>query len=107
MVIQWTTTARQQLKHLFGYYQAAANKQVARRIVGDIEQSTDLLATFPLMGAVEPALEGLPSPFRSWVVERRFKVVYYIDEAHQKVVIATVFDCRQNPEKLKDEISKR
>jgi plasmid stabilization system protein ParE len=106
MVVKWAIFAKQQLKNIFDYYLEVAGKKVAREIVNDIQQSTKLLASFPLMAAIEPALKEFSDTFHSLVVRHRFKVVYYIDEANNKIVIVTIFDCRQDPNKLKEEVKK-
>jgi plasmid stabilization system protein ParE len=107
MVVEWANTAKLQLKNIYIYYKEVAGTRIAHEIIHDIQKSARLLAGFPQMAAIELLLEDLPEDYRSLVVRHHYKVVYYVDEANKKVVVVTVFDCRQNPDKLKNEISNR
>lgn len=40
----------------------------------------------------------MPEDFR-YLVESNFKIIYWIE--NNKITIASVFDCRQNPENMK------
>lgn len=56
------------------------------------------------MGPIEPALKDFSEKYRSLVVRRLFKLIYRIDVENQLVIIITIWDCRQSPEKLKTKI---
>jgi hypothetical protein len=53
----------------------------------------------PQLSKKEELLENRAFDYRS-VVVGKYKVIYFIDD--QQIVIAAVFDCRQNPKKMKD-----
>jgi plasmid stabilization system protein ParE len=55
------------------------------------------------MAPIEPELVGYTNMYRSLVVEKSYKVVYYIKD--DTVHISALFDCRQDPQKLKDSFS--
>jgi hypothetical protein len=58
-----------------------------------------VLAVFPYAAPVEPLLSGEETVFRSLTVARGlYKVIYFIE--NPDVVIARLWDCRQNPDKL-------
>lgn len=52
------------------------------------------------MGQIEEVLKDDEREFR-YLVYTNYKIVYYINLNTNKVIIANVFDTRQNPEKLK------
>jgi hypothetical protein len=57
-----------------------------------------LLEQAPRVGQKEELLTHLNKEIR-FLIEGNYKIVHWIDE--NIVSIATVFDCRQNPQKLK------
>jgi plasmid stabilization system protein ParE len=54
-----------------------------------------MLAENPHAGRIELLLEDLPGGFRSFVVQKRHKVVYNIDG--DTINVAFIWDCRRNP----------
>lgn len=58
------------------------------------------MATNPYMGKVEKILEPRKMVYRSFVVHPHFKLIYYVNEKKQCVVITYLFDTRKNPDKL-------
>jgi len=74
---------------------------IARKIVKQIVNKTIQLEKTPRIGQKEPLLESRKIEYRYLVIDN-YKVIYWIDNNFVK--IATVFDTRQNPTKLKNEI---
>ncbi len=62
------------------------------------------LSKHPSMAAIEPALIELPKTYRSLVVRHIFKIIYRIEEETQKIIIVTIWDCRQDPTQLRDKM---
>ena len=104
MVVRWTEFAEDKLKQIFDYYLDVAGYNVAAKIVAKIKNSSDLLKDTPFMAPIEPYLEEYKVVFRSLVVSKIFKVVYFVDEKVGCVVIATIWDCRRAPSKLQEEV---
>jgi plasmid stabilization system protein ParE len=94
----WTDTARFQLEEIFDYYKEKASIKIARKLVTLIIDKTLQLEKNPHSGPKEPLLSGRKFEYR-YLVEGNYKIIYWIEENYIK--IATVFDCRQNPEKMK------
>jgi len=103
MEIRWTKTADQSLDTIFSFYKELSER-AANRIILDIFTETKYLAIFPQMAPIEPLLSEKNEIFRALLVKNLFKIIYYIDEIADEVVIVTVWDCRQNPEKLTDSV---
>lgn len=99
MQIEWTDEAKEQLGTVYSMYEDI-NLTVAVNIRQSIVLSVRQLVEFPLMGPVEPLLKRRKIKYRSLVVGRLFKIIYSID--NETIYIVGIWDCRQNPKKLKD-----
>ena len=101
MVIKifWTDTAISQLRDIFDFYNENANIKVARKTTKKIVDRTIQLEKNPNSGQTEPLLAKRKFNYR-YLVEGNYKIIYWVEENHAK--IASVFDCRQNPEKMKE-----
>jgi len=98
MRIEWSSLAEVQLKDIYIYYSLNATPRIARNIISKIIEKVDiLLNTF--LGAKEELLSQYPQDFRFLVVDS-YKLIYWIEE--NSIIIASVFDCRQNPVKIKN-----
>jgi plasmid stabilization system protein ParE len=80
----------------------AINVAAAAKIYNNILRDVQRLETMPFMGPVEPWLDQEAGMFRYLVSCKRYKVIYCIDD--DTVLIADVWDCRQNPDNLKKRI---
>src|SRR5271157_4878982 len=94
----WMDAAIEKLDDIFAYYKNIANIEVAQNIVGKIVDATIRLETQPKIGQAEPLLKKRKNHYR-YIVESNYKIIYWIEEPYIK--IATVFDCRQDPIKIK------
>ncbi len=97
VTIEWASQAENQLKDIFDYYVQEAGIRAAKRIIERIMKRVDILLKNPLAGPKEELLADYIQDFR-YLVESNYKIVYYIINSH--IVIAMVFDCRQNPVKM-------
>jgi len=100
MKVLWTAFAESQLDSIYDYIQTQ-NPYSAIDIYNDILDESAMLAYFPRMAPIEPSLSECPEEYRSMIVRRHYKLVYYID-CERIIYIVAVFDCRQNPEELKN-----
>ena len=71
----------------------------AGEIAQQIIERTIQLEKKPNSGQKEPLLTDRKFEYR-YLVEGNYKIIYWIEDNYIK--IATVFDCRQNPEKIKN-----
>lgn len=94
----WTETALNNLEDIFEYYKYKASVRVARKLVKGLVKSTLKLQESPQIGTKEELLADRKFEYRFLVVGN-YKIIYWIEDNYIK--IATVFDCRQNPEKIK------
>ncbi|WP_455640094.1 type II toxin-antitoxin system RelE/ParE family toxin [Parabacteroides sp.] len=96
--LRWMKRA---VKHLNVIYDFLAEKdeQAAIKVYNDLLDSADTLLIFPLAGKTEEVLKDNPRGYRSLVVCKHYKLIYRVEKHIVKIV--AVWDCRQNPKKLK------
>ncbi len=97
IIVIWSDSAIEELQGIYDHYHYKASRRIANKLVNDIVDQTLLLEHSPRIGQTEEILGHLQKEIR-YLVHGNYKIVYWIDE--NVVTIATVFDCRQNPEKL-------
>lgn len=94
----WTETALNNLENIFEYYKYKASVRVARKLVKGLVKSTIQIQNSPKIGKKEELLTDRKFDYRFLVVGN-YKIIYWIDDNYIK--ISTVFDCRQNPDKIR------
>jgi plasmid stabilization system protein ParE len=72
--------------------------KVADKIRKSLFEATRPLIKEPLIGPIEENLIDLKQGHR-YLVEGNYKIIYRIISNH--IYIADIFDCRQNPQKIK------
>ena len=98
MKLEWTLPAAQQLENIYHFY-SQKSVEVATNIYNDIVDEADILVEFPNIAPIEPWLTDCVYVYRSLVVRKLFKIIYRI--ADETIFIVAVFDCRQNPTRMK------
>ena len=98
IIVVWSDSAIEELRNIYEYYYSKASKKVADKITNSIVDKTIMLEITPRMGQKEELLAHFKQEIR-YLVQGNHKIVYLIKE--NIVSIATVFDCRQDPIKLK------
>lgn len=104
MVVRWLAEAEDDLRAIYNYIRSDAGESTARRVVERIIRHADRLGTMPMSAPVELLLENRDEGFRSKVVRRTHKIVYFIKQ--DDLYIAAVFDCRRDPAVLKDKVGR-
>ncbi|MBI5217466.1 MAG: type II toxin-antitoxin system RelE/ParE family toxin [Bacteroidia bacterium] len=99
ITVLFTDLAIEQLKSVFDYYCFHAGNNTATKITGKIVDKTLLLENHPRLGTKEILLKKRGYEIR-FLIEGNYKILYWIEEPF--VYIAAVFDCRQNPDKIKN-----
>ena len=94
----WTYFATLELKNIFLYYKLIASETIAEKIKKSILNATKKLPKRPLIGQIEENLIELKQEHR-YLVEGNYKIIYRV--IGKDIYITDVFDCRQNPQKIK------
>jgi plasmid stabilization system protein ParE len=95
--IEWSELSERQLKDIFDYYSFAVSWRIARKIINKIIARVYVLERNPFVGQKEDLLNDYPEEFR-YLIESNYKIIYW--QMENLITIASVFDCRQNPEKI-------
>jgi len=96
--IEWSELSERQLKDIFDYYSIEASPRIARKIISRIIDKVTILENNPLAGSKEELLRERHEDFR-YLIESNYKIIYWKKE--NLITIASVFDCRQNPDKIR------
>ncbi len=95
--------AKKQLIEIYDFI-AQESPVNAVKVYNGILDEIEILMTFPQIARIEDRLNGLRVEFRSLVVLRRYKVVYFTEE--DIIYIFMIWDCRRNPEEFRQSILK-
>lgn len=96
-IVKWLSIAQLDLEDIYQFYLSKSEK-VANDIWNRLLESADPLKTFAYAGQVEPLLANRDKEYHSLVVEKHYKLIYYVEE--NKVFITAVWDIRRDPEYL-------
>jgi plasmid stabilization system protein ParE len=93
-------------KHLDDIYDflKLKSEDAAVDVYNEILDEIERLKSFPEMAPIETNLIDFPEIFRALVIRKTYKVIYYIK--NDRICISAVWDCRQNPNKLKSKLKK-
>ena len=100
--VTWDELARQNQKDILAYGAQTWGRNAARKMRLHIKTEVERLAQFPLIGKVEPLLQGRSLQFRSLVIHKHYKLVYHYDEVKQLIRIAALWDTRREPARQAD-----
>jgi plasmid stabilization system protein ParE len=100
MKVVWTNLAMAQLYDVFQYYKETVSLKVAKSIKNKIYEKTKNRSRFPEIGQIESNSLIRPLNFR-YIVSGNNKVIYKYFKEERIVLIASVFDARQDPNDLR------
>jgi plasmid stabilization system protein ParE len=95
--VLWTDSALSQLEDIYDYYKIKASPRIAKKLVKTLIEETIVLESSPFIGVKEPLLSERPFEYR-FLVKNNYKIIYRFNE--NLIRIISVFDCRQNPNKI-------
>jgi plasmid stabilization system protein ParE len=102
MEVKWTMLAKDALRDTAAYIRREYGQQIRQKFMLDVKHTNKLIGGNPNIGKKEPALSNRTIEYRSIVVNRLNKIVYYVD--NECVQVADFWDCRRNPETLAQRI---
>jgi plasmid stabilization system protein ParE len=103
MEVKWEARAAITWESIIRYRFEVAGSLSAKQLLKKIDTDVARFATYPQIGSRIEGLEGLQGEYRSLVTGEIYKLVYRIEQ--EVVYIATLFDCRNDPERLPRELS--
>lgn len=98
MRVVWLPQAKRQLRQTANYIYREFGQKVRSEFMQHVQHANMLLSKNPNMGLVEPLLADRSIMYRSYVVNRLNKIVYFIKEDH--IEVADFWDVRREPQKL-------
>lgn len=102
MKVKWTPTAKKQWRKTAKYIQKKFGDESREAFMQEVFQTSLLLGQYPNMGKIEPYLADLPRSYRSVVVSRLNKIVYYVDGSI--LYIVAFWDTRREPKKQAQQV---
>lgn len=97
--VYWLELAENKLEDIYGYYELKASKKIAQKIVNGIVDMTIGIEKQPEIGQIEFGLKNRKREFR-YLLFQNYKIVYWINYQLKRIEIVTIFDTRQDPEKI-------
>lgn len=94
MRIVWTAQGNKRLEHIFACCSDFYSQKQLRELNNRLKSAERLLADNPLLGALEPIGEGLDMEYRHIVLNKPFKLIYFLYE--DCIYIADIWDTRQS-----------
>lgn len=102
MKIKWHVKAKTAVHQTASYIRNKFDAKSASDFVKEVYYTEKLLENNPHLGAVEPLLSDLPVMYRSIVVNRLNKLVYWINE--DTIEIVAFWDTRREPREQAKEV---
>lgn len=99
--IYWSQSAETKIEDIFYYYKLKAGTKIAKKIIIEIIDATIDLDKNPEIGQIEELLKDRPQVFR-YLICTNYKIIYWFNKDKNRIIIANVFDTRQNPQKLQE-----
>ena len=99
MKVIWTELAKYKLKEAFQYYKEVAGIKVANSIKEKIYGKTRKLSRHPEIGQKENNPIVVALDYR-YLVSGNYKIVYRVMNTEKIILIAAIFDTRQDPDQL-------
>ena len=102
MKVKWTPLALAELQKTTRYISKEFGKTAKSKFINEVSSITQMIGNEPYAGKIEPTLENRAKTYRSFVVSKLNKIIYYIEDNH--IEIADFWALRQNPETLSNRI---
>lgn len=95
--VVWSKNANRKRIAFLAYGKKEFGRKAAAKMNERIESHVQALAKNPYMGTVEPLLQGRRQTYRSLVVHKLVKLIYFVDDTANRIQISDVWDTRREP----------
>ncbi len=95
----WSHFAEKQLDEIFEYYEKNASERVAIEMVQGLLNEPERLKKDPYIGQKEELLKERKTSYR-YLIFKRYKIIYSVEEQQRVIKIADVFATKQKPSKI-------
>lgn len=93
----WSERSKKSLHILEDYILREFGENKRAEFMAETEKVALQLEIFPAMGKEEPLLAHRKKLYRSYVITRLSKMIYYVDEKRELIVISDIWDTRREP----------
>lgn len=100
MIVKWFPDAKYVMKQTASYIQTQFGEISCKVFLREVVRTEKLLRENPHLGSVEPLLSDLPKTYRSIVVQKLNKIVYYVED--NTIYIVDFWDVRREPRKQRE-----
>lgn len=100
MRIEWNKKAEQQWFSIASAINKKFGKKAVVEFVQNVNEWQNRIVANPEIAAFEPLLKDRRKPYRSIVIHKCCKLVYYVNQKEGVVRIAALWDTRRNPDDL-------
>ncbi len=104
MNVIWHSQAKEALADTARYIEQEFGSRYMVRFLREVYHAEQLICDSPNMGVLEPLLAGRSLLYRSFVINRLNKIVYYVED--DTIYIADFWDTRREPRTQADQIKK-
>lgn len=97
MRIEWNRKAEQQWYGIAASINKTFGKEAVLSFVQNVNEWQHRIIANPEIAAFEPLLKDRRKPYRSIVIHKCCKLVYYVNQKEDVVRIVALWDTRRNP----------
>ena len=102
MKVIWLPQAKKQLRQTAQYIRQEFGARYRDDFMDEVHHASTLIGQNAHLGKAEPLLANYPVLYRSLVVNRLNKIVYFTNNDHIEVV--AFWDVRREPKKLAEQV---
>lgn len=99
----WSEQASKTLRGIAAYVHSKFGLHARQELLQEVARTSQLLEQTPYIGRVEPLLEGCEVEYRSLVINKLNKIVYYV--SGDAVEIVAIWDTRREPRYLTEQLT--
>lgn len=104
MQVIWKKRALNEVRSAILYGVDNFGERTAILFYQKIKMWAERLTAHPELGSPEPLLEGRKFLYRSLIVHKHHKLIYYIDTENDTLYIADLWDMRREPSRLSQRV---
>ena len=94
--VRLTDTAKQDLREIaFWIAEQSKDKEIAKRVVGELRETCKKLDTFPNAGAI-PKDRVIRSEGYRFTVHKEYLIFYLVDEEKKQVNVMAIFNAKKD-----------
>ena len=102
MRVSWSTQAAEALRDTTSYVRREFGIIAKQKLLTEVREVIGLLPSNPYIGKIEHLLQNASVVYRSFVINKLNKIVYYVNEETDTIEIAALWDTRREPNSQAD-----